>query len=117
MDKNNCTKKQLELQDLLEKALSKWFGLHVADVPKVITTMGIREGCLIEIDEVSNSSAKLTIFSGNKEYTLIISRGDMVKPYPTWCLICDECRTYFAVDANLYVELLCLFDQEGKISF
>ena len=111
MGENDCK----ENKNLLRKMLFEWFGLNISDIPKVLSIMGLNEVHHIKIVEISNSSAILNFFSNNEQYTLQINRGDMINPYPTWCLTCDGVSTYFNVDSSLNVEKLCSFDIDGHL--
>ena len=62
------------------------------------------------VEAIYNSSAKLNVSSGKNNYVLEINRGDMVDPYPNWCLICNRYRKYYNVNANLDVEFICGFE-------
>lgn len=117
MSKETCIKEQRSLLKTLDRALHIWYGLKRADIPKVLSKIGISGEHSMEVVDVSNSTATIKISSDGKNYSLEINRGDMINPYPSWCLSADGIKTYYRVDSNLKVEKICSFDSKGKLEF
>lgn len=99
-----------------EKWLSHWFDMNFKDIYDVLRLMGLDdETYTIQAGKSTPHFYTLEIYSPKQKYTLKISIGDMVNPYPSWELSDSNSTTYFYVKKEIHIQKTLKVNSYGEI--